>query len=60
MAASSAVQLLTVICLEVTKEDKETFKIKSGKRMWFSEDVSSVRGIKAEIAEREKFSTVQI
>ena len=33
MAASSAVQLLTVICLEVTKEDKETFKIKSGKRL---------------------------
>ena len=33
MAASSAVQLLTVICLEVTKEDKETFKIKSGKRI---------------------------
>ena len=32
-AASSAVQLLTVICLEVTKEDKETFKIKSGKRL---------------------------
>ena len=31
MAASSAVQLLTVICLEVTKEDKEMFKIKSGK-----------------------------
>ena len=33
MAASSAVQLLTVVCLEVTKEDKETFKIKSGKRL---------------------------
>ena len=33
MAASSAVQLLTVICLEVTKEDKETFKIKSGMRL---------------------------
>ena len=33
MAANSAVQLLTVICLEVTKDDKETFKIKSGKRL---------------------------
>ena len=33
MAASSAVQLLTVISLEVTKEDKETLKIKSGKRL---------------------------
>ena len=60
MAASSAVLLLTVICLEVTKEDKETFKIKSESVLWFSEDVSSVRGMKVEIAEREKFSTVQI
>ena len=33
MAANSAVQLLTVICLELTKEDKETFKIKSAKRL---------------------------
>ena len=62
MAPSSAVQLLTVICLEVTKEDKETFKINNDLEsvLWFSEDVSSVRGMKAEIAEREKFSTVQI
>ena len=56
MAASSAVQLLTVICLELTKEDKETFKINNDQEsvLLFSEDVSSVRGMKAEISEREK------